>query len=154
MISKGAKSSALRGDTPKKKNAKKLTDIQDTLAHNKTDIDLKIANLRESLHNLEVVCSFPHIYNAYRSSKSINSTRPRKSKRLNFPRLKNSFNHFQSGISQEIKYDSLSFLISSIPFRVLNSNLVSYNGLKNLLQTASIRCFNHPIHSHSPILIL
>ena len=60
MSTKPTKQTTTKGDTQKRKLSKKLIVMKGALEQNKTDIDLRIADLRQNLHELELV--YQYIY--------------------------------------------------------------------------------------------
>ena len=60
MSAKSTKQTTAKGETQKRKLSKKLTVMKGALEQNKTDLDLRIADLRQNLHELELVSQVLH----------------------------------------------------------------------------------------------
>lgn len=56
MLKKTSKNNTSKIDEKKRKPNKQLVSLQESFQQNKVDSDLKIADIQENIHELQVVC--------------------------------------------------------------------------------------------------
>ena len=58
MLKRSTKTNALKSDGTKHKLSHKFNSLEESVEQQKTQVDLTIADIREKIHGLEVVCEY------------------------------------------------------------------------------------------------